>query len=85
MTGSASWWDDILAVFPDWQPQVEDAREIGDRVLLRVRAEGAGTGSGIDVDRTSGRWPRSATAGSRRGSSSAPSSEALVAAAAMGD
>ena len=49
--GIRSWWNDILAVFPDWQPQVEDAREVGGRVVLRVRAEGAGTGSGIDVDR----------------------------------
>jgi SnoaL-like domain len=49
--GIRSWWDDILAVFPDWQPQVEDTREVGGRVVLRVRAEGAGTGSGIDVDR----------------------------------
>jgi ketosteroid isomerase-like protein len=49
--GIRSWWDDILAVFPDWQPQVEDAREVGERVVLRVRAEGAGTGSGIDADR----------------------------------
>ena len=49
--GLRSWWENILAVFPDWQPEVEDAREVGDRILLRVRAEGAGTGSGIDVDR----------------------------------
>jgi len=49
--GIRSWWNDILAVFPDWQPQAEDAREVGGRVVLRVRAEGAGTGSGIDVDR----------------------------------
>jgi ketosteroid isomerase-like protein len=49
--GVRSWWNDILAVFPDWQPQVEDAREVGDRVVLRVRAEGAGTGSGIGLDR----------------------------------
>jgi ketosteroid isomerase-like protein len=49
--GIRSWWENILAVFPHWQPQVEDAREVGDRVLLRVRAEGAGTGSGIHVDR----------------------------------
>jgi ketosteroid isomerase-like protein len=49
--GIRSWWNDILAVFPEWQPQVEDAREVGDRVVLRVRAEGAGTGSGIDQDR----------------------------------
>ena len=49
--GIRSWWNDVLAVFPDWQPQVEDAREVGGRVVLRVRAEGAGTGSGINVDR----------------------------------
>ena len=49
--GIRSWWNDILEVFPDWQPQVEDARQVGKRVLLKVRAEGAGTGSGIDLDR----------------------------------
>jgi ketosteroid isomerase-like protein len=49
--GIRSWWDNVTAVFPDWQPRVEDAREIGDRVVLRVRAEGAGTGSGIGLDR----------------------------------
>ena len=49
--GVRSWWDDILAVFPDWSPQIEDAREIGDRILLRVRAEGEGTGSGIGQTR----------------------------------
>jgi ketosteroid isomerase-like protein len=49
--GIRSWWNGILEVFPEWQPQVEDARQVGDRVLLKVRAEGAGTGSGIDVDR----------------------------------
>jgi ketosteroid isomerase-like protein len=49
--GVRAWWDDILAVFPDWQPQDEDARKVGDRVVLRVRTEGTGTGSGIDVDR----------------------------------
>ena len=36
---------------PDWQPQVAEAREVGSRILLRVRAEGAGTGSGIGLDR----------------------------------
>ena len=49
--GIRSWWNDILDVFPEWQPQVEDARQVGERVLLKGRAEGAGTGSGIDVDR----------------------------------
>jgi hypothetical protein len=30
---------------------VVDAREVCDRVVLQVRAEGSGTGSGIAVDR----------------------------------
>jgi ketosteroid isomerase-like protein len=49
--GVRAWWNDILAVFPEWQPRVEDAREVGGRVVLRVRAEGKGTGSGVHVDR----------------------------------
>ena len=49
--GARSWWEDVLAVFPDWQPEVEQAREVGGSILLRVRAEGAGTGSGIGLDR----------------------------------
>jgi ketosteroid isomerase-like protein len=49
--GLRSWWETVLAVFPDWTPQVEDARELGDRVLLRVRIEGSGTGTGIGLER----------------------------------
>src|SRR5687767_5045390 len=49
--GLRSWWESIVDVFPDWTPQADDAREMGDRVLLRVRIEGSGTGSGIDVER----------------------------------
>jgi ketosteroid isomerase-like protein len=49
--GVRSWWENVLAVFPDWRPQVEDARDIGDSVLLRVRAEGKETGSGIPLER----------------------------------
>lgn len=49
--GIRSWWENVLAVFPDWSPQVEDARDVGDRVLVRVRAEGSGTGSGIALER----------------------------------
>jgi ketosteroid isomerase-like protein len=49
--GLRSWWENVLDVFPDWQPQMEDARESGDRVLVRVRTEGAGTGTGIDLER----------------------------------
>jgi ketosteroid isomerase-like protein len=49
--GIRSWWEDVLSVFPDWSPRIVEAREVGDRVLSRVRAEGSGTGSGIALDR----------------------------------
>ena len=49
--GARAWWDNIVAVFPDWSPQVVDAREVGDRILVQVRAEGRGTGSGIQLER----------------------------------
>jgi ketosteroid isomerase-like protein len=49
--GLRAWWENVVDVFPDWMPQIEDAREAGDRVLLRVRLEGHGTGTGIDLDR----------------------------------
>ena len=49
--GIRSWWESVLAVFPDWSPQIEEARELGNRVVSRVRAEGRGTGSGIALER----------------------------------
>ena len=49
--GMRAWWETVVDVFPDWMPQIEDAREAGDRVLLRVRVEGHDTGTGIDLDR----------------------------------
>lgn len=49
--GVRSWWENILAVFPDWSPRIESAREVGDRILVRVRAEGSGTGSGSRLER----------------------------------
>ena len=49
--GVRAWWDNVVAVFPDWSPRMEDARECGDSVLVRVRAEGMGTGSGIPLER----------------------------------
>ena len=49
--GLRAWWENVVDVFPNWMPQIEDAREAGDRVLLRVRLEGHATGTGIDLDR----------------------------------
>jgi ketosteroid isomerase-like protein len=49
--GVRSWWDEVLGVFPDWSPEVVDAREVGSHVLVRARTEGPGTGSGIAPQR----------------------------------
>jgi ketosteroid isomerase-like protein len=49
--GLRGWWETVVDVFPAWMPQIEDAREAGDRVLLRVRVEGRETGTGIDLER----------------------------------
>jgi ketosteroid isomerase-like protein len=49
--GLRAWWENVVDVFPDWLPQIEDARESGACVLLRVRVEGRGTGTGIDLER----------------------------------
>src|SRR6476469_7484171 len=49
--GIRSWWEVVLAVCPAWSPTPGDARDLGDRVLVRVRAEGRGSGSGIAVER----------------------------------
>jgi ketosteroid isomerase-like protein len=49
--GARAWWNGVLDVFPDWRPEVVDAREVGGRVVVRARAEGRGTGSGIALQR----------------------------------
>ena len=49
--GLRAWWETVVEVFTDWMTQIEEAREAGDRVLLRVRVEGHGTGTGIDLER----------------------------------
>lgn len=49
--GARTWWENVVTVFPDWSPRVVSARECGDHVLVQVRAEGTGTGSGIELER----------------------------------
>jgi ketosteroid isomerase-like protein len=49
--GVRSWWENVLAVFPDWKPEVDDAREVGDRVVVRVREGGSGTTGGVGLHR----------------------------------
>ena len=70
--GMREWWDGVLAVLPDWNPQIVDSRDLGGCVVSRVRAEGRGTGSGISYDRDIWHSRRFATAASGGRPSSAP-------------
>ena len=42
--------EDILSVFPDWAPQVLDARDLGDTVLTQIRMRGRAVESGITLE-----------------------------------
>ena len=43
----------IWSVFPDWQTEVLEAREVNDEVVLvAIRNTGTGVGSGVEVDMT---------------------------------
>jgi ketosteroid isomerase-like protein len=41
--------EEIWSVFPDWAPQVVDARDLGDSVLVELRVEGTAVASGVTV------------------------------------
>jgi ketosteroid isomerase-like protein len=82
--GARSWWDSVVAVFPDWSPQVVEAREVGEQVLVQVRAEGSGTGSGIHLERDSWQIARVEDGRIKAWNFYRSEQEALVAAALRG-
>jgi hypothetical protein len=59
--GMRSWWDTMLAAFPDYGIEVVDARDLGDVTLASLRAVGHGAGSAVpfeDLLWHTGRWRR---------------------------
>lgn len=45
--------EELWSVFPDWHPEVEEAREVADDyVVAKVRGVGRGVGSGLEVGMT---------------------------------
>ena len=49
--GVRQFLDQMLSVFPDWTPEVESAEPYGDdAVLVKVRFQGTGAGSGTPVE-----------------------------------
>jgi ketosteroid isomerase-like protein len=45
--GMRLWAEQVWSVFPDWRPEVEAARAVGEAVIAKVHAAGRGLGSGI--------------------------------------
>ncbi len=44
--------EEVWSVFPDWHPEVDEARDLGDYVVAKVRGVGRGVGSGLEVGMT---------------------------------
>jgi ketosteroid isomerase-like protein len=59
--GVRRWWDDLLAVIPDFTIEVGDVRDVGDLTLTALNMRGHGAGSDVPLDETVwyvGRWRR---------------------------
>jgi ketosteroid isomerase-like protein len=50
--GMRRFMDDAFSVFPDWHPEVVQATEYGDTVLVEVKAAGRGARSGVALEQT---------------------------------
>ncbi len=48
--GLRSFWREYTDVFPDFQSEVEEVRELGEMTLARVRLTGHGTGSAVPFE-----------------------------------
>jgi ketosteroid isomerase-like protein len=45
--GVRQWWENWLAAFPDYKIEVVEVRDLGDILLVRIRAVGHGGGSDL--------------------------------------
>jgi ketosteroid isomerase-like protein len=50
--GVRTWWGNLLAVVPDLRHEVEEARDLGDVTVVRVRQRGRGVGSDAPMEQT---------------------------------
>jgi len=48
--GVSEWWEDMLRVLPDTGVEVQELHDLGDVVLLALRARGHGGGSAAPFD-----------------------------------
>jgi ketosteroid isomerase-like protein len=49
--GVRAWWDDLLAVFPDFHAEAEEIRDLGDLTVARGRLRGRGVESDASFER----------------------------------
>jgi ketosteroid isomerase-like protein len=50
--GVREWWERLLAVYPDFRAEIEEARDLGDRTIARARVHGRGVESDAPMDQT---------------------------------
>ena len=48
--GIREWWQDLLAIFPDFNSEVLEVRDSGDRGITALRLRGHGLDSGTPLD-----------------------------------
>jgi ketosteroid isomerase-like protein len=57
--GVREWWQNMLAVFPDFSMEVLEVRDFGDSGIAALRVHGHGLDSGVPVEQTvwaAGEW-----------------------------
>jgi ketosteroid isomerase-like protein len=47
--GVRSWWERLLAVYPDFRAEIEVVRDLGDMTIARVRGHGRGVESDAPI------------------------------------
>ena len=50
--GVRRWWAQLLGVFPDFQVEILEVRDLGEFIVLTLRVRGRGSGSDTPVDAT---------------------------------
>jgi ketosteroid isomerase-like protein len=55
--GVRRWWENLLAVFPDFSSEIDEVRDLGDVTVARVRVRGHGShGMESDVPMEQTQW-----------------------------
>ena len=57
--GIREWWEDLLAIFPDFSVEVLEVRDLGDLGVATLRVRGHGRDSGVPFEETLwgvGKW-----------------------------